>query len=61
MTRALLACLPLLALLACDKDSTEETADTVELVCLDDNEGCPDVGDCDGDGRNMLPLSLIHI
>ena len=42
MTRALLACLPLLALLACDKDSTEETADTVELVCLDDNEGCPD-------------------
>jgi hypothetical protein len=57
MTRALLACLPLLALLACDKDSTEETADTVELVCLDDNEGCPDVGDCDGDGRNMLPGS----
>ncbi|MFT5583056.1 MAG: hypothetical protein ACI9VR_000633 [Cognaticolwellia sp.] len=58
MARALLASLPLFLLLGCDKDSTPETGDTTgELVCIDDNEGCPDVGSCEGDGENMLPGS----
>ena len=57
MTRVLLASLPLFLLLACEKDATEETAGAVELVCIDENEGCPEAGYCGGEGRDMLPGS----
>ena len=58
MTRVLLASLPLLCLLACEKGGTEESGDsTVELVCIGDNEGCPDEGACGGKGRDILPGS----